>query len=170
MRILAPLLILLATSLLSSAGETAISTEKTSIPPGLKTEFVYEAIVEIGAPVEIGKTASGQRQYIPINGGHFQGERLKGVVLPGGADWQTRRPDGVTEVDALYSMRCDDGTVIVVRNVGVITMDAGFYARTAPRFSVPEGPHAWLARQQFVGSVTGGPRQGTVCIRVYRVL
>ena len=40
-------------------------------------------------------------------------EPLDGLVLAGGADWQTSRPDGVTEVDALYSMKCDDGTVII---------------------------------------------------------
>lgn len=137
---------------------------------GLKTEFVYEAIVEIGAPVVLGQTASGHKQYIPITGGSFKGSNLKGTVLPGGADWQTSRPDGVTEVDALYSMRCDDGTVIIVHNSGVITSDGGFYARTALRFQVQEGPHAWLTRAQFVGSVSSGPRPGTVSIKVFRLL
>jgi dienelactone hydrolase len=144
--------------------------EAATREPSLSTEFVYEAIVDIGAPVVLGKTATGHRQYIPITGGHFQGAKLRGTVLPGGADWQNSRPDGVTEVEALYSMKCDDGTVIIVHNCGVITGDGGFYARTAPRFQVQEGPHAWLTRAQFVGSVSGGPRPGTVTIRVFRVL
>ncbi len=84
--------------------------------PTLHAEFVYEAIVEIGAPVVVGKTPAGHRQYIPITGGRFHGDKIQGTVLPGGADWQTTRADGVTEVDALYSMKCDDGTVIIVRN------------------------------------------------------
>ncbi|MBK8477116.1 MAG: DUF3237 domain-containing protein [Opitutaceae bacterium] len=139
-----------------------------SVAP-LQTEFVYEAIVTIDQPVEVGATPHGQRRYIPITGGTFEGTKIRGTILPGGADWQTSRPDGVTEVDALYSMRADDGTVIIVRNGGVITA-GGAYMRTAPRFEAPAGPHAWLNEAQFVGSVSGGPRPGTVIIRVFRVL
>ncbi|MBE2215561.1 MAG: DUF3237 family protein [Opitutaceae bacterium] len=147
----------------------AAAGERAEKPEALLTEFVYDAVVEIGAPVEVGDTPSGRRRYIPILGGTFEGESMRGVVLPGGADWQTERRDGVTEVDALYSMRCDDGTVIIVRNRGVIA-EGGRYLRTSPRFEVPDGPHAWLARTQFLGSIAAGPRPGTVTIRVFRVL
>lgn len=154
----------------------SIATEEPSLPgmtllrpDALQTEFAYEAIVEIGAPVQVGKTPAGHRQYIPITGGTFRGEKIQGIVLPGGADWQTSRTDGVTEVNALYSMKADDGTVIIVHNSGMIHGDAGFYARTATRFDVPEGPHAWLTRSQFVGTVSGGPRPGTVTIRIFRL-
>jgi hypothetical protein len=143
--------------------------EAQTQPAPLATEFVYEAVVEIGAIVDVGDTPSGHRRYIPILGGTFQGERLRGVVLPGGADWQTVRSDGVTEVDALYTMKCDDGSVVIVHNCGVIS-EKGKYLRTAPRFEVKSGPHAWLMRSQFVGTVDGGPRPGTVTIRVFRVL
>lgn len=152
-----------------SSGLRAATGEDAPAPAPLRTEFVYEAIVEISAPVEVGDTAQGHRRYIPITGGTFRGEKLHGVVLGGGADWQTERHDGVTEVDALYTMRCDDGTVIIVHNCGVIS-EGGKYLRTAPRFVVPDGPYSWLMRSQFVGSVGGGPRPNTVAIRVFRVL
>jgi hypothetical protein len=139
-----------------------------SVPP-LLTEFVYEAVVAIDAPVDVGATPLGRRRYIPITGGTFQGPRLRGVVLPGGADWQTDRSDGVTEADALYSIRTDDGAVIIVRNQGVIAA-GGAYMRTALRFTAPTGPHEWLNQSQFVSSIAGGPRPGTVIIRVFRVL
>ena len=144
----------------------ALSAEPPA-PAPLQTEFAYEAVVEIGACVDVGTTPHGQRRYIPITGGTFEGPRIRGVVLPGGADWQTSRPDGVTEVDALYSIRCDDGTVIVVHNSGVVT---GGYLRTATRFDAPVGPHDWLNKAQFVGSVSEGPRPGTVTIRIFHVL
>ncbi len=143
--------------------------EAPAAPSPLQTEFVYEALVTIEAPVEVGPTPGGTRRYIPITGGTFEGAKIRGTILPGGADWQTSRADGVTELDALYSMRADDGTVIIVRNTGVIVA-GGAYMRTAPRFDAPAGPHAWLNEAQFVGSVTGGPRPGTVIIRVFRVL
>jgi hypothetical protein len=105
----------------------------TAFQKPLQTEFVYDAVVEIGAPVDVGETAIGHRRYIPITGGTFHGDKLNGVVLSGGADWQTERRDGVTEVDALYSMKCDDGTVIIVHNAGVIS-NRGNYLRTHTRF------------------------------------
>lgn len=148
---------------------SAVGLCAAEAPAPLQTEFVYEAIVEIGSWVEVGPTPTGIRRYIPITGGTFEGANIRGEVLPGGADWQTERPDGTTLVEALYSMRCDDGTVIIVNNCGVIS-DKGQYLRTAPRFDVPKGPHDWLNRSQFVGSIAGGPRPGTVAIRVFRVL
>jgi len=159
------LLALLLPVLLSPRLPAAVGKE----PAPLQTEFVYEAIVGIAAPVEVGATPAGNRRYIPITGGSFEGPRIRGTILPGGADWQTDRPDHVTEVDALYSMQAEDGAVIVVRNLGLIT-HGGAYMRTAPRFSAPSGPHAWLNEAQFVGSVSGGPRPGTVIIRVFRIL
>jgi len=139
-----------------------------SVPP-LQTEFVYEAVVTIDAPVDVGATPLGRRRYIPITGGTFLGPRLRGAILPGGADWQTDRSDGVTEADALYSIRTDDGVVIIVRNQGVIAA-GGAYMRTALRFTAPIGPYEWLNQSQFVSSIAGGPRPGTVIIRVFRVL
>lgn len=136
--------------------------------PDFKTEFVYEAHVTIGQLVEVGETAAGIRRYIPITGGRFEGPRLKGTVLPGGADWQTERTDGVIELDALYSMRCDDGTVIIVRNRGVIS-ESGKYLMTAPSFVVPEGPHDWLDDYQYIGTVAGSSEPDMVVIRVYRL-
>lgn len=37
-------------------------------------------------------------------------------MLPGGADWQLLRHDGVTELEARYILRTDDGALIYVSN------------------------------------------------------
>lgn len=164
--------LLVATAPVVAAPHETIPSENASAPATpepLKTEFLYEALVTIDAPVTVGPTPHGGRRYIPITGGTFAGPTVKGVILPGGADWQTDRPDGVTEADALYSVRCDDGTVIIVHNQGVIAK-GGAYMRTALRFEAPEGPHSWLNQSQFVSSISGGPRPGSVIIRVFRVL
>jgi hypothetical protein len=161
---LLPLLVT-AVALLPFSGRA----QPTAAVAPLQTEFVYEAVVEIGQPVEVGDTPHGQRRYIPITGGTFEGAKIRGTVLPGGADWQTSRPDGVTEADALYSVRTDDGTVIIVHNQGVIA-SGGAYMRTALRFEAPAGPHAWLNQSQFVSAIAGGQLPGTVIIRVFRVL
>lgn len=162
--ITAVLLLPLAAAAADGGGESLVAATAP-----LQTEFAYEAIVTIDPSVEVGPSAHGVRRYIPITGGTFQGPKIKGVVLPGGADWQLQRADGVTEVNALYSMKCDDGSVIVVHNTGVISAD-GKYLRTTPSFDAPKGRHAWLNQSVFVGSIAGAPQPGAVLIRVFRVL
>ena len=63
---------------------------------------------------ELGPSPLGQRFLIDIAGGSFEGPQLKGIVLPGSADRQLLRSDGVKELDALYEMQTDDGAVITV--------------------------------------------------------
>ena len=41
---------------------------------------------------------------------------MRGTVLPGGADWQLIRHDGVAELDARYTLQTDDGAAIHVHN------------------------------------------------------
>lgn len=72
----------------------------------------------------------------------------------------------ITGADAPYSIRADGGAVIGVPDQGVI---AGANRRTALRFDAPAGPHAWLNQSEFVSAIAGGPRPGTVVIRVFRV-
>jgi hypothetical protein len=138
------------------------------------TELALELAVSISPAVAVGASSHGTRQFIPITGGRFSGANgLKGEVMAGGADWQLRRPDGVTEVTAIYSIRTDDGTVIEVDNRGIIVpagVDGGPYVRTTPRFHAPLGPHDWLNKTAFVGTISPSPQGGAVIIRVFKVL
>ena len=77
------------------------------------TELAIELYVAISPAVEVGASDHGTRQFIPITGGRFRGDGIRGEVMAGGADWQLSRPDGVREVNALYSLRADDGAVII---------------------------------------------------------
>lgn len=138
-----------------------------------RTELALELFVTIAPRVEVGESGHGSRQYIPITGGRFAGDGIRGEVLPGGADWQLVRPDGVLEVLALYSIRTDDGATIVVDNRGIIapgTDGAPAYVRTSPRFHAPRGRYDWLNRTVFVGTITPAEGGGAVIIRVFRVL
>jgi len=47
---------------------------------------------------DIGPGPHGRRVTFPITGGSFEGDRLRGKVLPGGSDWTVKRSDGVTEL------------------------------------------------------------------------
>src|SRR5215831_1337617 len=90
--------------------------ERRRIAPGL--EFVMELRVDIAEAVELGTIHGGVKRVIPITGGSFDGPGLRGVVLEGGADWQTVRPDGVAMLYARYTLRTDGGDLITVENRG----------------------------------------------------
>jgi hypothetical protein len=137
-----------------------------------KLEHVFDAFVDIGALRELGPSSSGLRFMIDILGGTFEGPRLRGRVLPGGADRQLLRNDGVKELDALYELQTDDGAIITVNNRVVIEDRAPEcrYARSVVRLTAPEGPYAWLNRRVFVGTLTPlRPAREAVKIAVYLV-
>jgi hypothetical protein len=70
-----------------------------------RLERLSRATVEIAAPLVVGDTPLGLRRLIPIPGGHVEGPRLTGEVLPGGADWQLVRADGAGVLEARYTLR-----------------------------------------------------------------
>lgn len=131
-------------------------------------EFALEARVSIAPGIAAGPTSVGERRMVPITGGSFEGPRLKGEVLAGGADWQLTRPDGAMTIEAIYAIRTEDGAVISVRNCGVVDRASG-YVRTTPAFEAPIGPHDWLNKAVFVGTLRVAARDQVV-IRVYRVV
>lgn len=167
--------LVLASPLPTRAQESAATTWPPAEGEAPRTEPVLEAYVTIDPAVEVGASDHGTRRFIPITGGRFVGDGLRGRVLPGGADWQLERPDGVLELYALYSLETDDGQVIVVENEGVASNDvrggeSRRYLRTSPRFHAPRGEHDWLNKSVFVGTVTPEEDGSAVVIRVFRVV
>lgn len=127
------------------------------VAPGLR--LLYRAEVAIGTPLTVGAVAGGTRRVVPITGGTFAGPRLRGRVLAGGADWQVLRDDGVTEVEARYTLETADGALVDVRNSGLrhgppevlAALAAGapvdpdsYYFRTTPRFACGHPEYLWL--------------------------
>jgi len=51
----------------------------------------------------------------------FQGERISGRILAGGADWHTVRGDGAVLLDAHVVLRTDGGTAIAMDYLGIRT-------------------------------------------------
>jgi hypothetical protein len=85
----------------------------------IELRHVADLIVLVGNAVEIGETVAGVRRVIPILGGVVSGPRIQGRVLPGGADFQILRKDGVIELDARYIVESEDGSRIFVQNSGL---------------------------------------------------
>lgn len=140
-------------------------------------EFVVELKVKCEGAYQVGQTSHGNRFVIPIVGGTFEGPKMKGTILPGGADYQLQdNAHGRTELEAIYSIKTDDGVNIHIRNRGLICTgkDANgnpqFYFRTAPRFEAPmDSKYAWLNNAIFVCQPSMGGESGLICLKVWMV-
>jgi hypothetical protein len=145
-------------------------------------EFVFEAAVTLDPAMILGPTGVGVRRIIPITGGTVKGPALNGTVLPGGADWQVVRDDGMTEIDARYTLKSDDGALIYVSNPGIrearpeviARINAGeivdpslYYFRTLPRLETSAPKYAWMNRRLFV--CRGARLPDRVQMRYYRI-
>lgn len=138
--------------------------------------------ISLAAPLDLGETPAGRRRIIAVTGGSFTGERLRGRVLPGGADWQLIRADHVASLDARYTLETDDGALIYVENRGyrhgpsevIARLAAGepvdpasYYMRTTPWFETSDARYAWLNRIVCVAS--GARRAADVDLQVFEV-
>jgi hypothetical protein len=138
------------------------------------TEFVFTIFATIADVLTVGETATGQVRAIPITGGEVVGESIQGRVVPGGADWQRTRPDGVTELEATYAIELSDRTLVKVVNRGIIVpsgSEAANYFRTAIEFVAPAGKWQWLNESIFL--CTAGlvqDRPGTVQVDVFKLV
>lgn len=149
--------------------------------------YLMQVTVTLAPPLVVGTMAVGTRRIINIIGGHFTGqtltgEPLTGAVLPGGADWQLVRPDGVALLEARYTLQTTDGALIYVQNRGIrhgppevlaaiergeAVEPARYYMRTTPIFETGDARYQWLNDLIVVGS--GLRRADAVVLDFYRV-
>lgn len=156
---------------------TLVQSMCAQIAPFLpKAHLVWTAAVDIAPRESLGRGPGGERWIVPITGGRFWGEAgfegLRGKVRAGGADRQLLRPDGIKELQALYEMETDDGAVLTILNEVVIdeTVQPQRYAMSRIRVTAPEGPHAWMNRRLFIGTLQAlRPQREAVVIRGYLV-
>lgn len=140
--------------------------------PILNNRFLWEAIVDVSDMQELGMGPYGERRIVPILGGEFRGgpdmETFHGKVLAGGADRQLIRKDGAKELDALYEMQVNDGTVLTIRN-RVIIDESGpgpRYALSRIEVTAPQGPWDWLSKRLIIGTLQSAkPERQAVIIK-----
>lgn len=148
--------------------------------PDLK--LLFRAEISLAPVRDLGHTPAGHRRIIDITGGTVSGPRLQGRVLPGGADWQVIRADGVAFLDARYTVETADGALVYVRNQGyrhappevLARLMRGedvdpslYYMRTTPWFETADPRYDWMNRTICVGS--GARRPAGVEIDFYEV-
>lgn len=155
-------------------GSTVFAQEGPA--PSVPTEYVFTIEAAIAGALPMGPSVDGERRSIPITGGTFSGEGIKGEIVPGGADYQVTRADGTTFITAVYMIKTDDGALINVSNEGYIVPPGNrgndaTYFRTTPKFTAPNGKYGWLNSTIFVSAIRFDPaKPGVVIIDVYKVL
>ena len=144
---------------------------------GPELVYVVELKVKCEGAYQVGQTSHGNRFVIPIVGGTFEGPKMKGTIIPGGADYQLQDNEhGRTEVEAIYSIKTDDGVNIHVRNRGIISngKDANgnptFYFKAAPQFEAPaDSKYAWMNNSLFLCSPDFSQQFKGIVLNVWRV-
>jgi hypothetical protein len=115
--------------------------------------------VETGTRTLVENGPQGTRTIVQITGGRFEGPRLKATVQGPAGDWITNRSDGSYKLDVRFTLRTDDGALILVTYNGVgETTSTGARLRAAPLFETGDARYAWLTKLQAVGV---GERVGT---------
>ncbi len=146
-------------------------------------EFLMRIAAEVGELQTMGGGPLGERRVVAITGGTFVGPALKGEIVPGGADWQIVRADGVLDIDARYALRTEAGALIRVVSQGyrhgppevlaalargeVVPANRYFF-RTVMRFETGDTDLLWLNRTIAVATAERRARQ--VLLEAWRLL
>jgi hypothetical protein len=144
---------------------------------------IFHVDCDVGEIQRFGNTPYGDRRVIDITGGRVHGARLNGRILPGGTDRQIIRADGVTDLQARYSIETDAGARILVNSDGLRhgppevlaaiargepVSPARYYFRTVMRFETADPACDWLNR--IIALATGAREQLAVRLDVYEVM
>jgi hypothetical protein len=135
--------------------------------PELRTTHLMTLTLLVAGMQPIGATPNGNRRVGLVAGGRFEGPKLRGTVLPGGADWIVGRPDNSTTLDVRLVLETDDGASIGMTyrgmrhgpaavmekvNSGQFVDPSEYYFRTAIAFETAAPRYNWLNRIIAVGT------------------
>ncbi|MBN8871204.1 MAG: DUF3237 domain-containing protein [Rhodospirillales bacterium] len=138
----------------------------------IRTRPIMTLKLAVNGMQAIGAGPNGNRRVGLVAGGTFEGERLRGKVLPGGADWIIARPDGVTTLDVRLVLETDDGATIGMTyrglrhgpaavmdkvNKGEFVDPSQYYFRTAVAFETAAEKYAWLNGVIAIGTGSRPP-------------
>jgi hypothetical protein len=133
----------------------------------IRTAHLMTMTLSVSGMQPIGVTPSGSRRIGLVAGGMFQGERLRGTVLPGGADWIMVRADGSTTLDVRLVLETDDKALIGMTYRGMRhgpaavmerlnrgdPVDASeYYFRTSVAFETASARYDWINRIIAIGT------------------
>jgi hypothetical protein len=132
----------------------------------VRTNPLFVMRLNVRAIQIVGATPGAYRRVGVVPSGVFEGDRLSGVLLDGGSDWQTVRGDGSTTLDVRLVLKTKDDALIAMTYRGVrhgppdsiarlekgeIIDPASYYFRIAPLFETEAAQYSWLNNVIGVG-------------------
>ena len=132
----------------------------------LRTRPLFAMRLDVRGPMPLIATPGAARRIGVVTGGSFDGERLAGVVMDGGSDWQTLKADGSVVLDVRLILRTSDdahvamtyrgvrhGTPEVTARVdrGEVVDPSEIYFRTIVQFETAAPRYDWLNHVVAVG-------------------
>ena len=115
----------------------------------------------------VGDTPLGKRILINVDGGHFDGPKIKGTIKSPAGDWLLVRADNSVQLDVRLSMLTDDETLVYMSYQGLRTakqsvldrLAAGddvdpseYYMRIVSKFETEAGRYGWLNNILAIGT------------------
>jgi hypothetical protein len=149
----------------------------------ISPEPIFTIRCELANIVDVGAAPLGHRRVVNILGGPVSGLRLRGRVLPGGADWQIVGAGGMLDIHARYTIESDAGALIQVDSKGLRSgppdvlarlgrgedVDPSlYYFRTVMRFETAHPATDWLNR--ILALARGAREKNAVKLDVYEVI
>jgi hypothetical protein len=133
----------------------------------IRMGLLFTITLKVGKIETLGRTPLGERRIAVVDGGSFEGPKLRGTVIEGGSDWILTRTDGVLQLDVRLTLKTDDDQLIGMTyrglrygpravidrlNRGEKVDPAEYYFRTAPVFETASEKYGWLNRIIAVGT------------------
>ncbi|MBV8511024.1 MAG: DUF3237 domain-containing protein [Xanthobacteraceae bacterium] len=149
----------------------------------IKTTHLFSISLKVHEIQNLGQTPLGNRRVAVVEGGSFEGPKLKGTVLSGGSDWILARPDGSLQLDVRLTLKTHYGDLIGMtyrgfRHGPASTLDrlnrgenvdpSEYYFRAAPFFETASETYGWLNR--IVTVATGHRLPDGPVYQVFEVL
>jgi hypothetical protein len=135
--------------------------------PELKSRCLFTITMKLPPTLDLGDTPVGNRRIFTVSGGQFNGDRLRGEVLPqASSDLLLLRADGSYQQDVRLVLQTDDQQLILMtyRGVRYASPDvdtrrargeqlapSDYYLRIAPFFETASKKYSWLNKIVSVG-------------------
>ena len=141
----------------------------------VRLEPLFTIKAQVSAPPQlVGAVPHGfTRRVMTVSGGHFEGARLSGRVLPGGADVVLERPDGGLHLDVRLVLQTNEGELVYMTYSGrrngatpeimrrIVNREpiprGADYFRVLVQFETAAPRLAWLNDRVAVGTGTREP-------------
>ena len=150
----------------------------------LQSRPLFDISITVDAPHDLGATPLGTRRIVPVTGGSFSGERLRGTVMPSAAaDWIIVRANGSVLLDVRLTLKTHDDELIYMTYRGIRHSTpevaarlargdkvdpAEYYFRTTPVLETGSEKYEWL--NNIICAAVGERLAGEVRYNVFEIL